>query len=120
MATRAITNEEYVIDQDSSSSFQSSAIDLTLPLQAINYQAKWTAGVSGTLTWQAAIYEDLWETLVACEAVDLEITGSEPVKNSIVALPYSWLTMGYIRVIWVPSGGGSTGNINVAIRIVPI
>ena len=117
MATRALTCLEYVEDADSSVAFESPILNLELPIASVNYQLQWEAGVRGTFTWQAAIFPDLWETYVACEEVIYVVDGAE--EHTIVSLPCSWLSSGYLRFIWVPATAGSTGLINVASRIVP-
>ena len=120
MPSRALTNVEYLVDQDGGSSFTfSKVLDLTLPIASANWQMKWASGVLGTFIWEASIYPDpyTWEPLVACEAVELEIVAGE--LSGIVSLPHSWLTVGFIR--WrFEAEVGSTGLIQSAIRIVPI
>lgn len=120
MATRALTNLEYLVGQDSSVAFDSPVTDLAMPNKSTSYQFKWAAGVKGTLTWYASIYKYEWEQYVACEAVELVITGEETRRSSIIALPDNWLMVGHLKFSWVPDGDGSTGNIDAAIRIVPI
>jgi hypothetical protein len=106
-----------MVDKDSSVSFESPILDLELPIASVNYQLKWDVGVRGKFTWQATIFPDLWEAFVACEEVILIVDGSE--EHSIISIPNSWLTAGFTRFVWVPDEG-STGNIDVASRIVPI
>jgi len=116
MATRAITNLEYMVGEDSSSTFESPIVDLTLPHKALNYQLKWDVGVKGKFTWMTTIFPNEWETLVSCEEVSYTVDGSEP--STIIALPNTWLNSGFLKFVWVPdSVSGSTGNIDVAIRI---
>jgi hypothetical protein len=120
MPTEAKINESYLVDKDSSVYFETNPSNLATPMNAINYQLKWEAGVSGKVTWEASIYEGLWEDLEACEPVELVITGDELIKHCIIVLPNAWLTMGYLRFIWEPDASGSSGNISAAIRVVPI
>ncbi len=120
MATHAVINNEYLVGQDSSAGFDSRVIDLEKPNASISYQFKWDVGVKGTLTWYACIFEDEWEQYVACESVELVITGEETRRSSIIALPSNWLMVGYLKFSWVPDDEGSSGNINAAIRIAPV
>ena len=120
MPNKALTNLEYLVGQDSSSSFDSPIMDSVMPNKAVGYQFKWDAGVKGVFTWYASIFKYEWEQYVACESVELEITGSETSRSAIVALPDNWLVTGYLKFSWVPDGAGSTGSIDAAIRIVPV
>lgn len=117
----AIVNENYIVDEDSSVSFTSPIIDLEAPLRAINYQVSWDEGVQGELVWQASIVDDpfLWEDLVNCKDVKLSIPSDGSGNNhSILSIEGIWLTVGYLRFEWRPSG--SVGLLNVSIRIVPV
>ena len=120
MPTRALTNVNYLVDQDGSSSFTfDKVLDLKLPIASANWQMKWDAGVHGKFIWEASIYPDpyCWEALVSCEPVELEIEPGE--LSGIVSLPHTWLTVGFIR--WrFEAIGSSSGLIQSAIRIVPI
>ena len=125
MSTKAITNQNYVASQDSSVSFESPIVRLEHPLRSICYQVCWESNVKGKMTWQASIFSDpfKWETLVNCEEVTLEIPGDTPFgqDHAIISIPNIWLTVGFLRFIWEPlSDGSSEGNIDVAIRIVPV
>jgi hypothetical protein len=117
--TFAPINQGYLSGQDSAAGFDSPVIDMRKPTSAINYQFKWDAGVRGELTWYASIFSDpyVWETLVSCEEVRVTVKGNS--TSSIVALPVQWLTAGFIKFSWVPAAG-TDGNIDAAIRIVPI
>lgn len=119
MPTRALTNLKYIESQDSSLAFESPITDLTLPQSAINYQLVWDVGVLGKFTWKAAIFPDKWETLVSCEEVTYTVDGSEIEPHTIVSLPNNWLNSDYLKFVWEPDVG-SAGNIDVAIRIVPV
>lgn len=122
MATRAITNENYLVDQDASVSFESpKPVDLELPLAALSYQFKWDVGVVGTVTFFASIYPTPfeWEKLISCEEVSFTINNSNETESEIVSIPGLWLNVGFIKFEFVPSGS-STGNISVASRGVPI
>jgi len=120
MPTRALTNLEYMVDQDSSATFESPPLDLTYPFVAVNYQFKWEVGVTGKFTWYATIFPDLWEPLVACEEVTFTIDGTEELgeEHNLISLPCTWLNSGYIKFVWVPEET-SVGMIDVASRIVP-
>ena len=120
MSNKALTNLKYMVDQDSSVTFDSPVMDLTMPNTAIGYHFKWDAGVRGVLTWYASIFEDdyEWEQYVACEPVEYTIDGSA--TSTIITLPSNWMMVGHLKFSWVPDVGGSTGNISTAIRIVPI
>ena len=118
--TFAAINQQYLSGVDSSAGFDSPVIDMRKPSAAINYQFKWGAGVRGEIIWYASLFSDpyVWEVLVGCVEVRVEVDGSA--SSSIVSLPAQWLMVGFIKFSWVPDGGGSTGDIDVAIRIVPI
>lgn len=116
MATRALTNLNYIVDQDSSVAFDSPIIDLEHPFVAVNYQIKWDLNVRGEFIWLATIYPDLWENYIACEEVNYRVDGTA--EHTIISLPQSWLTAGYLKFEWVPEAG-SSGLISVASRIVP-
>ena len=95
----AITNQEYVKDEDASTSFTSQVIKLDTPYRAINYQFKWDADVKGRVTWQASIFADPneWETLVNCESVILDIPSDGNGENhAIVSITDIWLTVGFL------------------------
>jgi len=115
MPTRAVQNLEYMEGEDSSVSFESPIVDLEYPQRAINYHIKWDAGVRGKFSWKAAIFPDLWVSLVACEEVTYTVDGS--LDHDIISLPNNWLNSGKLKFIWEPDVGGSTGSIDVAIRI---
>lgn len=122
MSNYAPINEEYVVGQDSSVAFESEIIPLRLPYASIIYQVNWAEGVSGLMVWEGTIYDpslDRWERLVGCDEVTLEmgISGG----HGIVALTDAWMTVGFLRMRWLPiTDESSTGAIDVAIRIVPI
>jgi len=121
MSTYAPINENYMVGEDSSAEFFSPVLDLRKPLRAINYQVYWAEGVSGLMVWEATIYspsEDLWEQIVNCEGIELEMgpTGG----HAIISLTGVWLTVGFVRMRWDPIDSGSAGLVDVAIRIVPI
>ncbi len=123
--SRANINKEYVAAADSSIAFESQVIELKCPLRAVNYQVCWETGVRGELIWEASIFDDpfKWETLVNCEEVTLGIPlEDDPTAlSSIVSITGIWLTVGWLRFRWVPSTSiPSSGNIDVAIRIVPV
>ncbi len=117
MSTKAITIEDYLVDQDGSQDFTSPVYDLRHPLLSMNWQMKWEAGVTGFFIWEASIFSDpkVWETLVACEEVKLNIETAP--GSGIVSLPNQWLTAGFIRFRFVAAGG--SGLIQVAMRVVP-
>ena len=117
----AITNPSYIVDQDSSIPFTSPIIDLQKPISSLCYQMKWSSSsVIGKFIWEASVFPDpyCWEQLVSCESVEL-ITQEQETLSGIVSLPNIWLTVGYVRFMWIPDVG-SIGEIDVAIRIVPI
>lgn len=114
----SIISENYIKNADSSNTFESASIDLTRPVTAIGYQFKWDVGVRGVLSWKAAIFEGEWDDFVACEKVEYIIDGLT--TQTIIALPHIWLAAGFIKVVWTPDLTGSVGNINAAIRIVPV
>ncbi len=118
--TRAITNVGYLVDQDSSISWETDPIALDLASKAICWQFKWDASVSGTFTAYASIFSDpfVWETMVACNEVKFS-TSDVSVQSSIIALPDSWQMAGFIKWGFSPDVG-SSGNTSAAIRIVPI
>ncbi len=118
---RSLTNSTYLVDKDSSVAFDLPIINNTLVKKAINWQFKWDATVIGKFIWEASIFPEpySWEPLVSCEVVEL-LTGEQaPLLSGIVVLPEVWQTVGFIRPGWIPDGGGSTGLIQGAIRIVP-
>ena len=118
-STFAAINQQYLSGIDSAAGFDSPVIDMRKPTAAINYQFKWGAGVRGEIIWYASLFSDpyVWEVLVSCEDVRVTVKGSD--SSSIVSLPAQWLTVGFIKFSWVPAAG-TVGNIDVAIRIVPI
>ena len=122
MATgnRSLTNIDYLVDQDSVNAFIfPTVLNLTLAISSVSWQMKWDSGVIGKFIWEASIYPDpyCWEPMVACEAVELNITSD--MNSGIVSLPHVWLTVGYVRWRFQPTQG-SVGLIQSAIRIVPI
>lgn len=121
MSTFAPINQTYFVDQDSSSPFTSPVINHMKPTSSICYQMKWVDGVIGKFVWEASIFSNphVWEQLVSCDEVVLDTAEQSPALNSIVSIPSIWLSVGFMRFRWVPTAG-STGNIDVAIRIVPI
>ena len=118
MPTRALTNLNYVVDQDSSVAFESPIIDLEKPIHSLSYQFRLDPTVRGIFKWYASIYPDLWEVFVACSTVDYVV--EDGANANIIALPNAWLTVGRLKFVWTPTEGVSTGNISVAVRIVPI
>jgi hypothetical protein len=120
MPTFAPINDNYILDKDSSVSFESPIVDLMFPLQAVNYQLKWAENVSGRFIFEGSVYPDpyCWETIVNCEEIIVEAGPSG--GSSIVSLTGVWLTLGFVRYRWDPADSGSTGNINTAIRVVPV
>lgn len=119
--TYAPINQTYFVDQDSSEVFESPVIDLRKPTSSICYQMRWDNNVLGKFIWEASIFSGPfeWEALVACEEVILETAKVSPALSSIVSIPSVWLGPGFIRFRWEPTAG-SSGDIDVAIRIVPI
>lgn len=111
----AITSTEWIVDQDSASTFNSPVTDLASPLEALNYELSWEAGVTGVFTFEGAITASRFKDLINCSTVTVTADGSE--SYEIVSLTGIWLTLGFVRFTWVPSG--SSGDINVALRIVP-
>ena len=124
MTTYAPINQTYIVDQDSSVTFDSPVIDLVLPYKAINYQLKWAdANVKGQFIWKASIFSDpyVWEEMVSCQEVKFSTRDApDGVTSMIVSLPTVWLSQGFLKFTWVPFASGSAGNIQTAIRIVPI
>ena len=119
LSTFAAINQEYLSGVDSAVGFDSPIIDMRKPTSAINYQFKWDAGVRGELTWYASLFSNpyVWEVLVSCEEVRVTVKGNS--TSAIVSLPAQWLTVGFIKFSWVPAAG-TIGNIDAAIRVVPI
>ena len=70
MATRAITNTNYIVGKDSSASFESPILDLEKPIHSLSYQFRIDPGVRGIFKWYTTIYPDLWEVFVACSTVE--------------------------------------------------
>jgi hypothetical protein len=119
--TQAIINEKWLTNQDTSVEIISPIIDLRCALQALNFQVEWEAGVKGAFIWEASIFSDpyKWETIVNCEQI-IVTTDGLTAGSCIVALTYLWLSMGFVRMRFEPDATeGSTGNANVAIRVVP-
>ena len=113
--TTAPKNLNHVVDQDSSVAFESPTIDLERPVEAIQYQIAWDASVLGVFTFQATIYDDLWEDIPGC-SIEVWTSGQEA-GHKIVAIPKTWITAAKLRFKWEPDASGSSGNINAAIRI---
>lgn len=118
--TRAITNVGYLVDQDSSISWETNPVSLELASTSLCWQFKWDAGVSGIFTAYASIFSNpfVWEQMVACEQVSFS-TADISGQSTIIALPQSWQLVGFIKWDFAPAVG-SVGNTSAAIRIVPI
>lgn len=108
-------NLNYVQDQDSSIAFQSASVDLTKPVSGIQYQLAWASSVVGVFTFQATIFDDKWEDIPNC-VIEVRPDG-ENTGHRIVTIPAAYLLCKYIRFIWTPASGGSSGNFDAAIRI---
>ena len=122
MSSYSPINELYLKDKDASAPFDSPIIDMAKPTLAINYQFVWDEAVQGELVWEASLFKDPyhWETMVSCGEVRFKTNEEDLIGGSnIIALPQSWLTVGYIRFTFTPIGV-SSGLINAAIRVVPI
>ncbi len=117
--TRAITNVSYLVDQDSSVSWETNPVSLELASTSLCWQFKWDAGVSGNFTAYASIFSNpfVWEGMVACDSVTFS-TADIVGQSTIVALPQSWQLVGFIKWVFTPEVG-SVGNTSAAIRIVP-
>jgi hypothetical protein len=116
MSTSAITNLNYVPPTSSAEYFEGPAMDLNLPLQAVNYQFVWGTGVIGVFRFEARIFPNEWETLVNCEEVKFRAEGIA--GSVLIGLLGPWMSVGHIRFTWTPDPT-STGNFKVAQRIVP-
>ena len=117
----AKTKQDYLVDHDSSLPWDSNVIPLVFGYSAINWQFCWDSNVSGKFVWEASILENpyKWEPLVSCQEVELIVVEQAPLLSGIVSLPAIWLTVGFIRVRWIPNDG-SSGLIQEAIRSVPL
>jgi len=118
MPTKALVNNDYIMDQDASVPFISPEFELTLPIESLNYQIRYDEGVAGLITWQGTIDGINWETLDLCEPVTLTIDGLAR-GSDIISILKIWETISAIRFTWGPAGA-SPGNINVSLRIGPI
>lgn len=119
---RSLTNDKYLVDEDSSVPFELPIISNILGKQTLSWQFKWESGVVGEFIWEASIFPTpyCWEPLVSCQVVELKTSEQSPLLSGIVVLPQVWHTVEYIKLSWVPSAGGSAGLIQGAIRIVPL
>ena len=111
----AITILDELVDQDSSSSFESRSIDLASPLEALNYELSWETGVTGVFTFQGAIVVNRFKDIINCKTITVSAGGVASCE--IVSLTGIWLTLGFVRFTWTPAT--STGNFSVALRVVP-
>jgi len=120
MATKAITKVDFIVDKDASLTFESIVMNMIHPLQSLSYQFVWDVGVVGIVDFYASIYPPpyKWEALVSCSNVCFN-TADSATESEIISIPGLWLTAGYIKFIFTPDAGGSTGNMNVAQRVVP-
>ena len=116
--TKALLFLDYMEAQDSSAAFTSPHYSLVYPVSAIGYQLSWGASAVGEFIFEATIFEDKWEALVSCSEITVPVLGGTA-ATSIVAIPHAWLMASKLRFRWVPDVGGSSGNIDVALRIVP-
>ena len=119
--TLGIIMENWLVNRDSSNQFETPIYTLDSPVRAINYQFKWEAGVVGVMTLYGSIYPDpyYWEEVVGCECITVDMLAVEDHEHEIVSLSGVWLTLGFLQWVWTPDAGGSTGNINAAMRVVP-
>lgn len=118
--TAAILKLDYIEAQDSASAFTSPEVTLTYPIQAIGYQFVWGASVVGQFVFEATIFDDEWESLVSCTDPVVVTVAGGTAASEIVVIPHLWLMLSKLRFRWVPDAGGSTGNVNVALRVVPL
>lgn len=114
MANAIIIPDE-LVNRDSVNSFESRAIDLSSPLEALNYELSWEENVIGVFKFQGAIIEPNFKDIINCKTIEVSAGGTASCE--IVSLTGVWLTLGFVRFLWTPAS--STGNINVALRIVP-
>lgn len=113
--TFAPINLNYIKDKDSSIAFNSPVVDLTKPVAGIQYQMAWASTVLGTFKFQATIFDNKWEDIPGC-VIEAKTDGANA-GNKIISIPRAYLLCKYIRFTWTPDSDGSSGNIDVAIRI---
>lgn len=121
MTYKAITNNNYIVDQDGSGNVTHDPIDLANPNASLCFQFKWDETIDGKFIFEATVYnkgQELWTPLVACEAVEFE-TISATGYNNIVTIPDIWKLVSKIRIRY-EAKAGSTGNYSCAVRVVPI
>ena len=119
MATRAILNDKYMVDEDASVLISSPVLNLASPHQSLCYQFVWDSGVAGVVTFFASVFPSPhnWETLISCEEVTFN-TASSLTDSTIVTIPGVWMNAAFIIFTFTPDVG-SVGNMSVAQRIVP-
>ena len=87
-------------------------------MSSLGYQFKWSGSVSGNFSFYASIFITYeWDNLIACQEVTFK-TYHTADNHFIVSLTEIWLNVGFIKFTFVPDGG-STGSVNVAMRVVP-
>ena len=116
----ATIDQTFISGQDASSDFESPVINLSNPVSSLCFQLKWDSGVLGTFTWYASVFKPyVWEPLVSCGEDVTLIPAGVTLDSSIISLPSIWLTTGYIKFAFVKAVG-STGDVDVALRTVPL
>ena len=118
--TRAITNYEYIVRQDSQFAWETPAIDMELANRSLCWQFKWDPSVKGTFTCMATLFKDpyVWETLVMGSNVSFTTGDSKKTQHTIVSLPDSWYLVGFIKWVFTPKRG-SKDFTDVVMRVTP-
>ncbi len=117
MSTKAIINNTFVFNRDSSSTFPSPVTTLDEPLQSLNFQLFWEAGVLGAFQFQTDIKSGEWEQLLDCNKRPVQVIAGGTEANEIVSLINPWQAFNAVRFVWVPQS--SSGLINCTLRVVP-
>lgn len=117
MATKAIINNSFVLDKDSSGAFNSPVTTLDEPLQSLNFQLFWEDGVLGAFQFQSNIKSGEWEQMLDCNKRPVQVIVGGVAGNEIVSLINPWKAFNAVRFVWVPQS--SSGLINCSLRVVP-
>lgn len=109
LVTQDWVNESLITD------FYSPEIDTSRVTRSICFQGVATGSPAGTMSVEVSIIPDEWETLQGCESIseDMSLT-----NKFYFVLPNVSDYGSTIRLSW-KAGSGSSGDISVALRILP-